>query len=270
LIGDPRLLDALAKDPYVMYVVPVADSPANFSDLINPDTLQATLRDIYHFIARRLAPQRTPQFDKIGKVMLSGYSRSGNRLTELMMKVGTGHKFFSDHLTQLNAFDINLGNNDAERLPVFEKFWNNVRLWRSKVNPAARAFIYTAYRSHYRVCKDKPISSSDTWSPSTDLNMEDVKWSDEGRKKARGAIRDMASECYNQDGTLGLLCLPVMFFEFYLMNDNNKIGNSIRGWAAGDYHSGGLHGHGLFLRAMMSHAIAHADPKFFAGPATRK
>ena len=265
-----HVMAVTAKDPSMMYVVPVADFPANFSDLIDPDTLQATLRDIYQFIARRLAPQRAPQFDRIGKVMLSAYSRSGDRLTELMTKVGAGHRFFSDHLAQLNAFDINLGNNDDERLPVFRKFWSNIRVWRSKVNPAARAFIYTAYRSHYHVCKDNPISSSHTWNPPTDLNMDEVKWSDEKRKKVRGPMRGMASECYDQDGTLGLLCLPVMFFEFYLMNAGTAVGNSTRGWAAGDYHSGGLHGHGLFLRAMMSHAIAHADPKFFVGPATRK
>jgi hypothetical protein len=264
-----HVMAVAARDPSLAYVVPVADHPANFDDLVDPSQLLTALRELYEFITRALAPQRPPQFDIIGKVMLSAYSRSGDRLTELMRKASSGHAFFSTHLAQLNAFDINLGDNDAERLPVFTQFWADICSWRAKVNPAARAFVYTAYRSHYRVCKDHPVSSSDTWNPATDINMDGVPWSDEDRKAKLGPVRDMASECYNRDAELGILCLPVMFFEFYLRNGKSDVGNPVRGWASGQYRAGGSHGHGLFLRGMLSHALARAAPIFFGGATTR-
>ncbi|GGK76433.1 hypothetical protein ACFFWE_02620 [Sphaerisporangium melleum] len=41
------------------------------------------------------------------------------------------------------------------------------------------------------------------------------------------------------------------------------VGNRTRGWHDGQYDEHRYHGHGLFHRGMMSHAIAHADPAFF-------
>jgi hypothetical protein len=258
-----HVLAVSGKDPYTVYVVPVADNKYNFADLIVPPQMLRILREIYEFLARRFSPQGRPQFDQVGRIMLSGYSRSGNRLTEIMKTLNKHQSFFADHLSQINAFDVNLGNNDKERLPVFTEFWDNLRRWKNQVNRRARAYIYTAYASHSSHVRSQPVSPTDVWSQK-ELNLDRVPWSDEDLKKKLPAMnRGAAFEGYNADASFGLVHLPISLFQWYIGTEQEFVGNRAHGMAYGDYHIGALHGHGLFLRVLMSHALAHADPAFY-------
>lgn len=274
-----HVMAVTARDPALIYVVPVADHPANFGDLIDPDGMLRILLSLYHFIARKLAPAHAPRFERVGRIMLSAYSRSGDRLTTLMRAAGSGHPLFAQHLAQLNNFDINLGNNDEERLPVFTQYWKDVCAWKGRVNPQARAFVYTAYPSHFAVCEASPPPVVGGWQTVSRMNLDDVAWSEPAKKALRPATsRGAGTETYTSDGAFGAVCLPVSFFEHYLTNDvkvGNKIeqvivGNKLRGWANGTYGIGRSHSHGLFLRGMLSHAIAHAAPAFFGPIASRQ
>ncbi|MEV8631966.1 hypothetical protein AB0395_09945 [Streptosporangium sp. NPDC051023] len=259
------------RDPNLAYVVPVADVSGNFSDLITPDGMLGALTDIYRSLSSLLNASGPAQFDKIGGVMLSGYSRSGDRLVELMRRISR-KPFFTEHLMQLNAFDINLGNNDEERLPALARLWEGARQWAS-FNRKARAYVYTVYRSHYNHCLGNPIPSGNSWTDRVNLDLESVSWSDGAAKESKGEKRGVASEAYTSDGRFGLVCLPVSFFRYYLANHHDGkeeiVGNRSRGWHDGDYDLGRAHGHGLFLRGTMSHALAHADPMFFTARSRR-
>ncbi|EJW16399.1 hypothetical protein PAV_6c04810 [Paenibacillus alvei DSM 29] len=254
------------REPNLAYVVPVADHAGNFADMITPDGMLGTLNDVYRSLLTLLNAPDKPRFDTIGHVMVSGYSRSGNRLVELMAQF-SAKPFFTQHLIQLNAFDINLGDTEQQRLPQLARLWEGARQW-ATVNRKARAYVYTAYRSHYNHCLNNPIPRGNRWSETVNVNLEDVSWFDADAKKKPGEKRGVASETYASDGRFGLMCLPISFFRYYLENEGKNgreiIGNQVRGWQDDEYHLGGYHGHGLFLRGMMSHALAHADPTFFA------
>jgi hypothetical protein len=51
---------------------------------------------------------------------------------------GKNTPFFSDHLSQVTAFDINLGNNDKERLPAFTTLLDGIRGWAGAVRGHGR------------------------------------------------------------------------------------------------------------------------------------
>lgn len=267
-----HLLAVSEKDPYLMYVVPVADNDHNFSDFIDPPKMVRILREIYEFLARRFSPRKRPQFDQIGRIMLSGYSRSGNRLTEIMKTLNKHQNFFADHLSQINAFDVNLGNNDKERLPVFTEFWDNLKRWKNKVNRRARACIYTAYASHFSHVRSQPATRSDVWNLK-ELNLDRAPWfegcddksvsTDNLKKKLPATSRGVAFEGYNADASFALVHLPISLFQWYIGSGQEFVGNSTHGMAYCNYRIGALHGHGLFLRVLMSHAFAHAESAFY-------
>jgi hypothetical protein len=247
-------------DPNLVYVVPVADHPANFADLVSPDGLTAALAELAGFVSDRLAAQ-PPQFTDIGRIMLSVYSRSGDRLVALMNRLAPGSEFFTRRLTQINAFDINLGNTDKERLPALARLWKAVEQW-AALNADARAFVYTAYRSHFEHCVRLPPAGR--WAERSDVDL------DSATQPSPGQSRGLASEAYAPQRRFGLVCLPVSFFRNYIPNtlpDGKTIvivGNRTRGWQDAQYHDNGAHGHSLFLRGMLSHALAHAHPAFAA------
>jgi hypothetical protein len=260
------------SDPQLAYVVPVADYPANFSDLVIPDGMTAVLSEIVQFLSNSLAAQ-PPQIDEAGRIMLSAYSRSGNRLVSLMSRLSQKSDFFARRLTQVNAFDINLGDTDEQRLPELARLWQAVGQW-SSMNPHTRAYLYTAYRSHYDYCYANPVPRGNHWFEVANVNLDQVDWSDKNARAASGLSRGTASEAYASQRRFGLVCLPVSFFQYYIPNElPGKIdikGNQARGWHDGQYHLGSpFHGHGLFLRGMLSHAIAHAHPDFFVPKAKR-
>jgi hypothetical protein len=260
-----HLMAVTEREPNFAYVVPVADLAGNFGDLISPDGMLGALTDLYQSLSALLNRTGPAQFAKIGAIMLSGYSRSGDRLVELMSRMGA-KPFFTDHLTQLNAFDINLGDNDEQRLPQLARLWEGARQWAS-LNGKARAYVYTSSRSQFDRCLASPIPRGGGWTEKADVKLEEVSWSDSALKAIGGEKRGLASEAYAAVGRFGLICLPTSFFRHYLENHEGGkvqiIGNQKRGWRDGDYDLGRAHGHGLFLRGLMSHAIAHADPSFF-------
>jgi hypothetical protein len=266
-----HVLAVSARTPNTAIVIPVADNPGNFADMVTGAGMVRKLYGLYDFLSRQANPSVPPRFDKIGKVMVSGYSRSGNRLVALFAdRTGKNAPFFSDHLSQVNAFDINLGNNDGERLPAFTKLLEGIRGWAGAVR-GARAFIYTAYRSHYNLWVGAPITSGTLWAERTEVELDSVTWSDTALQAKKGDLRGTAAESYGGDGRFGAVHLPITFFQFYLNNKkpdgtDDPLGNKTRGWSDSHYHTGGFHGHGLFLRGMMSHAFSHADPAYFGGP----
>ncbi|MEE6136880.1 hypothetical protein SKC41_11110 [Mycobacterium sp. 050128] len=257
------------REPNLAYVVPVAEHQGNFDDILTPVALKTVLGELYDFVARQLNSGKAPQFDTIGKVMVSGYSRSGDRLAALMAnQSGPSKTFFENNLAQVNAFDINLGNDDTERLPKFIALWQSIREW-VRLNPRGRSCIYTAYRSHYNICNMTPIAPMRGWDDRTEFNLETPPWADASLKAKTGQVRGMASDQYTSDPSSGVVCLPVSFFQNYIPNNGVIVGNAERGWSDTNYGIKGAHGHGLFLRGMLSHAIAHADPLFFTQPASR-
>jgi len=109
-----HLLAVASKEPNLAYVVPVADKSGNFGDITQPAVMKKVFLEIYDFLSRVLRPSTRPQFDTIGRVMVTVYSRSGNRLIALLQDASEAAKSFRrQHLMQLNLLDINLGNNEA-------------------------------------------------------------------------------------------------------------------------------------------------------------
>lgn len=257
-----HVMAVTGREPNLAYVVPVADHTGNFADMITPDGMLSTLNDVYRSLLTLLNAPDKPRFDTIGHVMVSGYSHSGTRLVDLMAQFNQKHPFFTQHLAQLNMFDINLGDNDQQRLPKLARLWEGARQW-ANVNRKARAYVYTAYRSHYDYCLTNPIPKGNRWSETVNVNLEDVTWSDDSAQKKPGEKRGVASETYASEGRFGLMCLPKEFFRYYIDNNGKIVGNQVRGWHDDVYDLQHAHGHGLFLRGMMSHALAHADPTFF-------
>ncbi|GGK76449.1 hypothetical protein Sme01_20940 [Sphaerisporangium melleum] len=186
----------------------MADVAGNFADLLTPAGMLDALTDLYRALAAVL--KGPAQFERIGAVMLSAYSRSGDRLVPLMRQVGRT-PFFTDHLVQWNGFDINLGDNDAQRLPELARLWTATRQW-ALLNRRARAYLYTSYRSHFTQCAGDPPPGG--WTDRTDVDLEDVPWSDRAAKAATGEKRGVASEAYGSDGRFSLVCLPVSFFRY--------------------------------------------------------
>ncbi|MFB4293827.1 hypothetical protein ACBI99_39775 [Nonomuraea sp. ATR24] len=259
-----HVMAVTARDPNLAYVVPIADLSGNLSDLTTPGGLLGALTEVNAALAALLSGPAPS--GKVGGVMLSAYSHSGDRIVALMRHI-SGAPFFTEHLMQINAFDVNLGDNDQQRLPELARMWEGVRQW-ATLNRRARAYVYTAYRSHYAQCLASPVPRGAAWTDRADVKLDDVTWSDSAAKAAPGQSRGVASEAYGPDGRFGVVCLPVSFFRFYLENHHHGkteiIGNTARGWHDGEYDIGRAHGHGLFLRGLMSHAVARADPVFFA------
>lgn len=262
-----HLIALRGRRPRMAYVVPVADI-GNFADLMRPDRLMEVLGEIASFLRTAVLPGSQAQDQgPVGKVMLSAYSRSGTRLLGKGGKEGLlsdldGHReFFSRHLTQINAFDINLGDTPKERMTTFAPLWADLLRWRTR-NRAARAYFYTAYADHLaHMLTAKP----GLFSERQEVNLEEVPWSDETLRGTPGVLRGRGVEAYGGDATLGVVHLPTTFFQLYIRNgpDPKDIIGNPRGIA---YPPG--HGHGWFLRSLLSHALGHADPGLFAGPRT--
>jgi len=89
------------------------------------------------------------------------------------------------------------------------------------------------------------------------FNLEAPKWTDEGLRKEHGQPRGEAMEAYNSDASLSLVHLPVAFANVYL----GKVANP-RGYRPMPIGNG----HNWFLRALMTHAVGHADPAMFGPP----
>lgn len=254
-----HLLAVKDRQPLLMYIVPVADT-SDFSDLMKPEELLKALYEVYEFMVRDL--KGVIQADRIGHVMLSGYSRSGTHLEAIMKQVNTGsnaHPFFKTNLIQVNAFDINIGQFNqqgvltaSERLKAFTELWSSLLRWRNNVNPKARTFIYTAYPDLAAHGYSRPPQQA-PFTRATTLNLESLTWSDTSKKSLRGAPRGQALELYDDLATWGIVHLPVSFFQHYLEPPTDNP----RGFT---YLP---HGHGMFLRKMMLHALAHADPRFY-------
>jgi hypothetical protein len=258
-----HLIALRGRKPRVAYVVPVADD-ADFADLTHPGQLMDVLGEIASFLRTAAGAQGQV---RVGKVMLSAYSRSGTRLLGVGGKVGvlrhldSHREFFARHLVQVNAFDINLGNNPKERMETFVPLWAAVLRWRA-ANRAARAFVYTAYADHLtHMLTARP----GLFTERREVNLEEVPWSDETLRAVRGAVRGRGVEAYGDDGKVGVVHLPTTFFQEYIRNGPTPadiVGN-VRGMEHRPAHP---HGHGWFLRSLLSHALMHGDPALFAGP----
>jgi hypothetical protein len=152
----------------------------------------------------------------------------------------------------VTASDINLGNNDKERLPAFTTLLDGIRGWAGAVR-GARALIYTAYRSNYNLWVGAPITSGTQWTERTEAALDSVTWSDRTLQATQGEVRGTAAESYGGDGRFGAVHLPIGFLQFYLNNEtpdggDAPLGNKLRG-----YHTGAQHGPGT--------APASAPPK---------
>jgi hypothetical protein len=112
------------------------------------------------------------------------------------------------------------------------------------------------------------------WRERVDVDLDRVG-PDSAAKDLGRMSRGTASEAYAPQRRSGLVCLPWSFFR-NCITDKTKdgevaIGNRARGWHDATYETGHLvtydvgmnHGHGLFLRGMLSHALGHTHPDFF-------
>jgi hypothetical protein len=249
-----HVLAVTDKQPLLMFVVPVADQ-GDFSDLMRPTDLMKMLFELYEFLSRDNGGKM--QFDQIGKLMLSGYSRSGTKLETIISQVDD-KPFFKDYLTQLNSFDVNLGNfrpdggmDTEERMRAFRVYSSNLQKWNKIGGSKTRAFTYVAHPNLAPIARQfSPGAATEE----TTVPLENVSWSNEDKRKIRGEPRGVAVETYYKTRSWGVIHLPISFFEWYLANMKNDRG----------YRYDGLRGHGMFLRKMMLHALQHADPLFFS------
>lgn len=274
-----QLLAVGLLEPSVIFVVPVADLPGNFEDLLTPTAMLQVCQEIAIFAAQQLGGSRINSGDvPIGKVMLSVYSHSGDRLHPLLssltnstplpnaasIQAGTAncpgladrrHRFFRDHLWQVNMFDPNVSDKSPQkRTQLFWQLCCDLAAWR-QVNPAAHAYLYTVYPNHVAMfCKAMRFQANQT------VSLQTVPWSDEPLRSAKdGQPRGTGREGYNDDATLGALHLPISFFNLWLPQESpppNPAG------FANQAH-GSFHGHGWFLRSMIAHAFSHADRAWF-------
>ena len=149
-----HLIAVRGREPLVIYVTPVSDFH-DFPDLVQTSTMLGILQEIADFLTAKVTAGKQTQYPgTVGKIILSGYSRSGTRLVSIMNSLSGKDVFFSKHLSQINAFDINLGNNQAEREAAFNPLWNQIVRWKlggggnPPVNRDGRVCVYTAYRYH--------------------------------------------------------------------------------------------------------------------------
>jgi hypothetical protein len=249
-----QLLAVQLRKPMVMYVVPVADSPGNFNDLLDAAKMTRTCQELVIFGAQTSGPSRVTSGDMpFGKVMLSTYSHSGDRLDPLLSQAGN-HAFFVDHLSQVNMFDPNVHTNKQQRLAMFRTLCQHLKTWK-RTNRNAHMYLYTAYADHVQVFRDEARLVPGT----TSVNLDSAPWSEPALKSAKAARpRGVGVEGYTDDGTVGLIHLPIDFFHQWL--------SDVPANPAGFNHAahGSGHGHGWFLRTLMAHAVAHADPAWFA------
>jgi hypothetical protein len=249
-----HLVALRSREPLIVYITPVATAH-DFADIVKTSALLALLRDVANFITARITDGKQNEYSgALGKLMLSGYSRSGTRLAAIMNQLSPSDVFFSRHLSQINAFDINLGDTQSEKEAAFNPLWDRLVQWKASMNRNARACIYTAYRYH----ADHVLRNSrGAMSLVSKFNLEAPGWTDEGLRKERGQPRGEAMEAYDSDASLSLIHLPVGFASVYLGAVANPRG--YRPMPPGN-------GHNWFLRALMTHAVAHADPAMFGPP----
>ena len=120
------------------------------------------------------------------------------------------------------------------------RLWQAVGQW-SSISPHTRAYLYTAYRSHYDYCFANPVPRGNRWFESANVNLDQVNWSDKNARAASGPSRGTASEAYASQRRFGLVCLPVSFFQYYIPNEDRDgkiviVGNQARGWHDEQYH----------------------------------
>jgi hypothetical protein len=249
-----HLVAQAGRKPRMIYVTPVADS-RDFPDLVSPVGILSALREIADFLVSRHTKGAVTSFPGVvGNVVLSGYSRSGTHLAAVMARLSPGDAFFSKNLTQVIAFDINLGDNQQQREAVFNPLWDSLFRWKSSINRKARVSLYTAYRYH----ADYMLRNSrGTMEARTSVDLDKVGWTDEGLRKARGSPRGEGIEAYDSDASLALVHLPPTFPSVYLGAVANPRGYVPK--PAGN-------GHSWYLKALMSHALAHGDPATFGPP----
>lgn len=256
-----QLLAVQLLEPSVIFVVPVADHAGNFADLLTPTAMLQVCQEIAIFAAQRLGGSRIDSGDvPIGKLMLSVYSRSGDRLHPLL-STDRGHRLFRDHLAQVNLFDPNLSDTSVQvRAQLFSQLCADLAAWR-KVSPAAHAYLYTAYPDHVAMFCNALRFQADRA-----VSLQAAPWSEESLRSAKnGQPRGTGREGSTDDATLGVLHLPISFFHLWLPQPGTPPN------PAGFAHQahGSFHGHGWFLRSMMAHAFSHADRGWFS-PAQRR
>ncbi len=246
-----HLVAQTGRHPRVIYIAPVA-SNRDFADLQSSRGILSALGEIADFLSGRETNGKATKYSgAIGQVTVSGYSRSGTHLAALMRQLSSRDPFFINNLTQVNAFDINLGNNQGEREASFNPLCDALFRWKSSVNKKARICIYTAYRYH----ADYVLRGSrGTLSSPTRVDLDSVKWTNEALRNAQGTPRGQGLEAYNSDGSVALVHLPSTFANVYLGPVRN---------ARGYIPVPNGNGHNWFLRALMSHALAHGDPAGF-------
>jgi hypothetical protein len=91
----PQHLIALrGREPLMVFVAPVSDS-RDFVDIVATSSLLALFRDTANFITSMITKGKQTEFaGAIGKVIVSGYSRSGTRLTAIMSQMSSSDLFF--------------------------------------------------------------------------------------------------------------------------------------------------------------------------------
>jgi hypothetical protein len=255
-----QLLAVELLEPSVIFVIPVADKPGNFNDLLTPTAMLQVCQEIAIFAARQLGGSQIAGGDvAIGKVMLSVYSHSADRLHPLFSADGR-HRFFRDHLSQVNLFDPNVSDESPQkRAQLFSQLCADLAGWR-RLNPAAHAYLYTVYPDHVAMfCNALRFQAGQA------VALQTAPWSDESLRSAKaGRPRGTGREGYNDDATLGVLHLPIDFFNLWLEQQGTPPNPA--GFA--NQAHGSFHGHGWFLRSMIAHAFSHADRGWF-GPTQR-
>jgi hypothetical protein len=235
----------------------VADSK-DFSDLLQPATLVTVLGEVLEGVVSAVRGHVVSMLASasVGKIIISAYSRSGTRLEALFARLNSEKSFFKDHLDQVNAFDIVLGDNSDEKL---FNLWLAMFQWR-RLYTNASIVIYTAYSTPARrMIREGPGAS--VLNTRLDVNFETASWTDP--KPPTGPSRGAGFEALSDDRRVHVTLLPISFFKLYIVNQSGPVENP-RGF---DHKkTGHFHGHGMFLRTMMSHAlsIAAAEPSFFA------
>ncbi|MGW7580482.1 hypothetical protein ACWGKU_06925 [Kitasatospora sp. NPDC054768] len=256
-----HLLASDRFEPNVLYVVPVASvAGGNFNDLLTEQGLTRAVQEVLLFASGKITGRPVQDgFPEFGQVMLSGYSHSGDRV-EKLMKGAADTPFFRRHLSQINLFDPNLQVGDAKaRLERFQALLERASFWKRRVNRDARVFVYTSYDDHQRAVLGSGLGLQ---SPTT-VNLDTVEW--EGGKPAKAALRKKQGahprgtgvEAYNHDRSVGLVHLPPSFFRHWL---EHPLDNPA-GWDQDARGNG--HGHGWFLRTLLSHALSNATPEWF-------
>ena len=244
-----HLLTSPAPWSRLVCVIPIAafeGGNANFNDVIVPTEMMNVLREIGEFLLKK-----NTSSSSVGKIILSGYSRSGDRLVKMLDQYmnDTNHKsFFERSLFQMNAFDINLGDTDQQRLPIFKKFWSNIVTLKTRINRDLRVRVYTAYRSHADHIRNYGSNGGLDLGYTIQINFDEAEWSDKTLKKGKGQRRGEGIQSYNGDRSVSLVHIPTAFFKLYIKNKKEEVANPLGFSTPG-------HGHGWFLQTFVSHAL---------------